>query len=759
MLVAFILNLTQRPSKCNTTRPGRGLGVALAAGWLMVVGLGVAGPLPAAVAQSSTILVPAQQPTIQAAIDAASAGDTVVVAPGTYTGGINFDGKAITVKSAAGASTTTIMVQDGPDVIFHNGESTSSILEGFTLSGSKAPSGGGADGGVVISDASPLVLGNVITADDGCTGAGIDILGGSPIIDGNVVTHNLSNQCQPSMGAIYSLDSQASIVLNVVAYNNLDGIVANDVDSVGPADLILDNLVVDNQGNGILAGSNTVVAQNLVVGNLAGIGAEGSAQVVNNTVANNITAPLTISGSGSVVNNVLVGPFAQSPLQCYQLGTPAPTISHNDMWSPWTPQTSGGCPTINPADGNVSANPDLTASFQLAPGSPAIGAGTLLAPFLFTTDLALKPRTVNGKVDMGAFESQAGEPIAAIPPPTVLNVPAEFPTIQPAIDAATDGEEILVAPGTYVGALNFEGKSIILASSGGPKLTTLEDPGLSAGVTFDNGESRAAVLEGFSLENDAISIANASPSIIGNVINVDTTTTPAAIQLQGAPLILGNVFYGTVPAGVNTASAIAGESYGGAIISNVIVDAGTAVNLDDASPVLVVDNVFADNGAGFDVTYLGQSDIIQNIFAANDVGVDVVANISGALERFSNNTFIDNKEFQASVPSLASYIFTNNVLEGPDPIECQTENAAPLLTDNDLDPPAGSPAVGSCSNAGIPVGNISADPKFASGTFVPAAGSPLINGGTLSGILTLPTDYAGRPRVVNGAIDIGAFQH
>ena len=45
-----------------------------------LVGLG-AGPAHAA----TTINVPAAQPTIQAAIEAASAGDTVVVAPGTST--------------------------------------------------------------------------------------------------------------------------------------------------------------------------------------------------------------------------------------------------------------------------------------------------------------------------------------------------------------------------------------------------------------------------------------------------------------------------------------------------------------------------------------------------------------------------------------------------------------------------------------------------------------------------------------------------
>ena len=58
--------------------------------------------------KAATIHVPADQPTIQAAIDAAAGGDTVLVAPGTYYEDINFNGKIITVTSEQGAAATVI---------------------------------------------------------------------------------------------------------------------------------------------------------------------------------------------------------------------------------------------------------------------------------------------------------------------------------------------------------------------------------------------------------------------------------------------------------------------------------------------------------------------------------------------------------------------------------------------------------------------------------------------------------------------------
>ena len=64
---------------------------------------------------------------------------------------------------------------------------------------------------------------------------------------------------------------------------------------------------------------------------------------------------------------------------------------------------------------------------------------------------------------------------------TTIHVPADQPTIQAGIDAAADGDTVLVADGTYTGDgnrdIDFGGKSIVLKSENGPVLTVIDCEG------------------------------------------------------------------------------------------------------------------------------------------------------------------------------------------------------------------------------------------------------------------------------------------
>ncbi len=58
----------------------------------------------------------------------------------------------------------------------------------------------------------------------------------------------------------------------------------------------------------------------------------------------------------------------------------------------------------------------------------------------------------------------------------ILNVPAQYPTIQAAYVAAANGDKILVAAGTFVGNVALGQKPIILEGAG-PNLTTVQGVG------------------------------------------------------------------------------------------------------------------------------------------------------------------------------------------------------------------------------------------------------------------------------------------
>jgi hypothetical protein len=98
---------------------------------------------------------------------------------------------------------------------------------------------------------------------------------------------------------------------------------------------------------------------------------------------------------------------------------------------------------------------------------------------------------------------------AAPAPATTITVDAggsgdEY-NIQGGINAANPGDTVLVLPGTYTGAsnrdLNFGGTNLVLLSSGGKTVTTIDCQSAGRGFVFDCCEDTTAVVKGFTITN------------------------------------------------------------------------------------------------------------------------------------------------------------------------------------------------------------------------------------------------------------------
>lgn len=104
---------------------------------------------------------------------------------------------------------------------------------------------------------------------------------------------------------------------------------------------------------------------------------------------------------------------------------------------------------------------------------------------------------------------------------SILRVPADFPTIQAAIHAAMDGDTVVVSPGDYAEVIDFVGKAIIVESAVGPETTIIDANLATSAVTFQNGESSASILRGFTITDSlsqGVFISGASPLLEDLVI-------------------------------------------------------------------------------------------------------------------------------------------------------------------------------------------------------------------------------------------------
>ena len=205
---------------------------------------------------------------------------------------------------------------------------------------------------------------------------------------------------------------------------------------------------------------------------------------------------------------------------------------------------------------------------------------------------------------------------------TIIEVPADQPTIQAGIGAAASGDTVLVAPDTYNETIDFVGKPIVVGSlyltTGDPAYTaiTILDGGGTSGplASFTSGEDSLSVLVGFTLRRGVafrgagILCEFSSPRITGCFIRSNEALNDGGgiYARECGPIVENCRVEG------NTAVNHSGGGFGVrlgspritgcAFIRNLAHDEGGAIFCEDASPV-ITDNVIDDNAST--VTYAG----------------------------------------------------------------------------------------------------------------------------------------------------------
>jgi len=328
---------------------------------------------------------------------------------------------------------------------------------------------------------------------------------------------------------------------------------------------------------------------------------------------------------------------------------------------------------------------------------------------------------------------------------TVIEIPADYATIQMGIDSSSDGDTILVWPDTYIENINFNQHQVVLGSlflttgdTNYVEFTILDGDSAGSVIINNNWHDSLSQITGFTIRNGNASYGGGGINYTGsgkishNIIRENRASRGGGIYIESSALIENNIIE------ENQVTVAGGGivTYGGAcvirnnqIINNISTHYGGGIHIENSQAVTIDNNMIAynhsdHNGGGLIFYTEDEGGLINNnVIVGNSSEQFSGLGMNYGDYTITNNTIADNSRNSIGIHiyEYGSVTMTNNIIWNNADSELVIEpEASVTITYSDI-----------CGGiAGE--GNIDSDPLFCepeSGDYQLAENSPCAGAG------------------------------